>query len=201
MKSVDYSIAYQIQKKYTHRQHITAYKVGASNFRSGDFFGCDEVLLGGIPANCVFEHEVTRDYKIAELEIMIRVRLTIGARLRFEILDHCIGFECPEIMVENPDGDPFVCIAENCAAGDLLIYDSVDPSDLGSVRVFKNGKIFQLGLMANLRYDLKSIVEMTVATIDRHRLPCASEELWIATGGITGVFPIERGDRFEFDFE
>ena len=198
MRSVNLSVAYQLQKKCTRTQNIRAYKVGASNFRSAAFFGCDDILLGGIDSERVFDGEVTRDYPVAELEVVTRIMLGKDDRQTFSVLEHYIGLECPDITVDNPEGSPFICVADNCAAGDLIIYDRVQPDQLSEVTVCKHDRPFQSGSLANLRYDLTDILRMTVQLIDRFQLPHETNELLIATGGITDVFSVDKGDRFEF---
>lgn len=198
MKLSDLKTAYQLQKKFLGNKKIGAYKVGASNKRSASFFDSDQILIGGIDCENISYRQVSRDYLAAEVEIISKVSFVDG---RYKILGHYIGLECPQSDVENIDGSAFVCVADNCSAGDLILFDEVSDCFIDKIDVFKNGKLIESGSINNLIYSVEDIISMTVSVISENKLPRFGTELLIATGGLTGVFTVEKKDKLELVFE
>lgn len=196
MKSVDLDIAYQLQKKYHAGRNITAYKVGASNLRSANFFNSNEFLLGGIEESCIFHHVVTKDYPIAEVELVCKLQIdTTGC----EICEWYLGVECPEVVVENPRGSAFICVADNCAAGDLIIFERVSPEMNHEIKVFINNDLRVIGHIDALVQPARAIVDVTLELIEKYGLPVQNLS-WIATGGLTETFDLKKGDRLRFEY-
>ena len=86
MKSADLNIAYQIQKKFLMGKNIVGYKVGASNYASADFFNTDEIILGGLQHQNIFWAEVVKNYPIAEVELVIKIRIDDEAQAGYQLL-------------------------------------------------------------------------------------------------------------------
>lgn len=194
MKLSDLRIAYQLQRKFLNGKDIAAYKVGASNYRSAEFFNSDIILLGGIERKNIFNKTISKKYPIAEVEIISRVAITDDA---FEVVSQFIGVECPDLVVENPDGSPFLCVADNCSAGDLIIFQEVKNDYYDSVRVFRNGELISSGSSENMKFSIHKIISETVALIREHSLPLCTDAFLIATGGLTDVFSLDANDSLE----
>jgi len=200
MKLVDLSSAYQIQKKYTQKNKVIAYKVGASNYRSSEFFGCEDILLGALDRDCVYYNKILKDYPLAEVEVVSKILISDSGK-EYEVLEHFLGIECPEIVVDNPDGSPFICVADNCSAGDLIIFQKLDDIEFEIISVYADGDLLISGAMDNLKFAIDDIIERTFDLIKIHDLPLSSREMLIATGGITDVFPLEAGMKVEINCE
>jgi len=194
MRLNDLKIAYQLQRKYLNGKDIAAYKVGASNFRSAEYFNFDGILLGGIERKNIYSTTIEKTYPVAEVEIICRVAIRDNG---FEVLSHSIGVECPELVVENPDGSPFVCVADNCAAGDLILFQEVSSDFYKFVKVFRNGELVTIGSSENMKFPVGKIISETIALINKFSLPLAKSELLIATGGLTDVFSLDANDKLE----
>ena len=202
MKLNDIAIAYQLQKKFLRGKEITAYKVGASNHRSANFFRRDDVIVGGLEASSIHYGVISKDYPIAEVEIVSKVRLLeVDSAIRFEVIDNYLGIECPEQLVDNPNGSDFVCVADNCAAGDLIIFDITVPATISKVELLINDKLSVVGSANELKYSNFEIIQRSLAIIKKHELPLASDVVLIATGGLTDVFSLEQDDQVEFKYD
>ena len=113
------------QKNILRSIDVGAYKVGASNFRSGNFFNYPDIVLGGIDNKNIFLNEVPSQYDIAEIEIVIKVDDLDLDNPKENKLDYYLGIECPKVGIENPNGDINLCIEDNCSSGDLLIFSKL----------------------------------------------------------------------------
>ena len=201
MKSLDIKTAYQLQRKYQLDKSILAYKVGASNHRSAEFFDYSDVLLGSICADNVHFSSVPMDYSIAELEIVVKVLVTDSQIGAYVTDSFHLGIECPFVAVENEHGDPAVCIADNCSSGDLLIFDSVVLGTCAVFNVFSGNYLKAVGNVGNLLWSVNEIVERAFSVIIENNLPLDNGELYIASGGITDVFQLTKNENLRFEIE
>ena len=195
MKSNEARVGYQLQKKFLANKKISAYKVGASNFRSSDFFGFDGILLGGIENQCIFYHDISKDYPVAEVEVVAKVSIDSQQPNGYQVEGYYLGLECPFLVVDNPEGSPFVCLADNCAAGDLILFQKIDDPMPSHVDVLVNGKTVCEGSYGQMKYSVSDILDATVKLLFDHELPYATTNLYIATGGLTEVFSLKAGDQ------
>lgn len=200
MKLVNLNLAYQKQKDFTLRKNITAYKVGASNHRSANFFGYEGILLGGLDDSSIYSKKITKNYPIAEVEIITKILIT-DCGSKFDIVDHYVGIECPNVGLPNPSGSPFICIADNCSAGDLIMFQKLYFLDFEKVSVYVNSEYLTSGAMSNLKYSITNIVNEAFKIIKEFDLPLKSKELFIATGGITDTFSLNENAQVEIRCE
>jgi hypothetical protein len=200
MKSVNFNSAYQKQKDYTQRKNITAYKVGASNHRSANFFGYEGLLIGGLDNSCIYGDKVAKNYPVAEAEIITKISIT-DCGTNYDVIDHFIGIECPNVVLPNPGGSPFICIADNCSAGDLLVFQKLHHLDFERVSVYVNSEVLTSGVISNLKYSITNIVNETFRIIKEFDLPLDSSEIFIATGGITDTFSLSANSPVEIRCE
>lgn len=200
MKSANLNTAYQIQKKILKNKLIGAYKVGASNYSSAQFFGINEIILGGIETGNIHFSKVDKNYASAELELVIRVRFRGEQKNGYEVLSQYFGVECPLNEVNNPDGYAFLCVADNCSAGDLIILQEYSGNYSESIGVFVNDIQVISGSFDSLRLSIDSIISKSLSIIKNNDLP-HGEEIYIATGGLTNNFSLNAGDQVEVRFE
>jgi len=192
--------AYQIQKKILLGKVIGCYKVGASNYSSGKFFGTDEIIVGGIESKNIFFSKIRKDYSIAELELVVKIRVSNDIECGYEILNQYLGIECPIIEVDNPHGDMTLCIADNCSSGDLIILDEYDGDYDEKLAIFVNDVEVTKGDFDSLRFPVKKIICKTLSIIENNSLPLG-KEIYIATGGLTATFPLNNKDQLRVHFE
>ncbi len=200
MQLVNLNSAYQIQRKFLKRSHIGCYKVGASNYSSAEFFGIDSIILGGISVDNIHSSGAYKDFPAVEVELVVKVKYDDRAAGNFQIISEHIGLECPLSEVDNHDGNAFLCIADNCCAGDLLILKAYNGKHDELMKVFVNDMEVVTGSFGNLRFSIDHIIRSTIAIIKEHYIPFEQEFL-IATGGLTETFPIKAGDQIEVRFE
>jgi hypothetical protein len=200
MKWSNLNTAYQIQKKILKNKLIGSYKVGASNHSSARFFGINEIILGGIVSDNIHFSKVDKNYASAELELVIRVRCGGGQTNGYEILSQHFGVECPLSEVDNPDGYAFLCVADNCSAGDLIILQDYYGNYSESIGVYVNDIRVISGSFDSLRFSIDSILSKSLSIIKTNDLP-HGEEVYIATGGLTNNFSLNAGDQVEVRFE
>lgn len=201
MKYPDLSVAYQLLKKYQLSNTIGAYKVGGSNLRSADFFDYDGVLLGAISADNIFHSAIPKNYPLAELEIIAKIRVTNSQIGSYLIEAYHWGIECPFISVENKHGDPWICICDNCSAGDLLIYEEISLNSINSVKLISGEDVKAIGKLENLIYSVEEIVAKSIDIIREHNLPLEEGFLYIASGGITDVFQLHENENLRIVVE
>ena len=195
MKSHNLSVAYQLLKKYQKDKNIGAYKVGGSNKESSNFFNNDNILLGAISAENIFYNKVPKNYPIAELEIIIKLKVTNAREYSYEIEAYHWGIECPYSPVENPTGDPFICICDNCSAGDLLIFDEISLKSFPVAKLFADSKLKSIGDLNKLVFPIEKIILKTIAIIKEHKLPFEKGPMYISSGGISKVFKLNKHEN------
>lgn len=195
MKLLEEKIGYQLQKKYFLDKKIGGFKVGASNYRSSELFNVNCILLGAIEEKSVFFNSVEKDYPIAEVEVISKIKIeNINERL-FVVKGHYLGIECPTINVDNPHNSPFICLADNCSAGDLIILNELDHIRFNSINLFINDDLICTGGYDNMRFPISQILEKTVTLIKNNNLLDDEKEIFIATGGLTETFTLVKGDK------
>ena len=199
MKLNDEKIGYQLQRKYLKEKKISGFKVGASNFRSADFFGYSGILLGGIEDNGIFWGNINKDYSVAEVEVVAKIYLDSQSYNHYKVIDYYLGIECPLLSVDNPDGSPFICLADNCAAGHLIIYEKIEITQPENVHLYINEKKICTGGFHQLKFPINIILDKTVQLLKTHNLTRWEREIFIATGGLTDTFSLSRGDIVEFN--
>lgn len=199
MKLADLDVAYQIQKKFLGERVVGCYKVGGSNYRSAAFFGIDHIILGGIEKKNIFFNR-SKSYLTTELELIVKVKMNVGLHKGSQILESYVGLECPNSDIDNPEGSPFVCIADNCASGDLVLLKeySGDYSEKFSVCV--NDRVVIRGSFDALKFPVENIICDAISLIQKHHLP-HEDEIYIATGGLTNTFPLSANDMVEVEIE
>lgn len=196
MKSVNFDSAYLNQKEQTQRRNITAYKVGASNYRSAEFFQYEGILLGGIDIHSIYYNKILKNYSKAEAEIITKISIS-ECGTTFNIVDSFIGIECPFSVLPNPDGSPLICIADNCSAGDLIVFQKLHNLEFEQVSIFVDDELLISGAMSNLKYPITNIVKKAFSIIKEFNLPLSSKEILLATGGITDIFQLNAGAKVE----
>lgn len=179
---------------------VGAYKVGASNFRSGEFFNYSSIILGGIDSTNIFFNKLPSDYDIAEIEIIIKVNDLDHNNLKENKLDYYIGIECPKIGINNPNGDINLCIEDNCSSGDLLIFSKLSDLNFKNVKLRIDDNIYHMGTTKNLRFTLREIFLDSLKIIKSNDLPIPNP-FWLATGGISDVFPLKKDSLVNFLYE
>ena len=200
MQSVSIRSAYQIQKKILNKSKINCFKVGASNYSSAKFFCIDGIVLGGLPPSNIFFDGCTKDYPIAELELVVKIKFDKGIKDNYQILAKYIGIECPLIEVENPHGNVVLAIADNCSAGNLILISNYTGNYTEAIKVFINGIELVQGGFSNLRFSIDEIIKRSLSIIIEYDLPCESE-IYIATGGLTETFALTEQDHIEVCYE
>jgi hypothetical protein len=145
------------QKNILKNIDVGAYKVGASNFRSGKFFNYPGIVLGGISNKNIFFNKVPSHYDIAEIEIIIKVDELDLDNPKENKLDYYLGIECPKVGIENPKGDIKLCVEDNCSSGDLLIFSKLTDLNFENVELQIEENISHSGALKNLRFALHEI--------------------------------------------
>lgn len=185
------------QKNILKNIDVGAYKVGASNFRSGKFFNYQDIVLGGISNKNIFFNEVPFHYDIAEIEIIIKVNDLDLDNLKENKLDYYLGIECPKVGIENPNGDINLCIEDNCSSGDLLIFSKLIDLNFENVELGVGDNISHSGSLQNLRFTIHEIFLDSLKIIKSNDLPIP-KPFWLATGGISNVFPLKKDSLVNF---
>ena len=188
------------QKNILKNIDVGAYKVGASNFRSGKFFNYPGIVLGGIHKKNIFFNKVPSRYDIAEIEIIIKVDDIDLDNPKENKLDYYLGIECPKVCIENPNGDISLCVEDNCSSGDLLIFSKLTNLNFKNVELGIGDNISHSGTLKNLRYTLHEIFLDSLKIIKSNDLPIP-EPFWLATGGISDVFPLKKDSLVSFIYE
>jgi len=179
---------------------VGAYKVGASNFRSGDFFNYSSIILGGIDNTNIFYNKVPSDYDIAEIEIIIKVDDLDLNNPKRNKLNYYLGIECPKVGIENPKGNINLCVEYNCSSGDLLIFSKLIDLNFEKVELYIKENISHLGTLKSLRFTLNEIFLDSIKIIKSNDLP-VPKPFWLATGGISNVFSLKKDSFVEFIYE
>lgn len=191
MRSLD--SAYELQAiKLRNVSPIGAYKVGASNKASADFFDIREILIGGIEAKNITYSNVLSIGGEAELEVCLYVE--VGFNLKNHRVKMCrLGFEYPGNDSTNQQSDASAAVADNLSAYHLHILDfEVAGLKAGRVLVGDAETIsFDVGC---LLYDVDHICTAAVNLIGKHGLPYERGGFWIATGGLSPLIKINEGE-------
>jgi len=200
MKLADNELAYAIQKKFLHNKTIAAYKIGASNHQSASFFSSDEIIIGGIEHNNIFLNEIPYNYDIAEVEIIYKILITSIEKKEYTLLNKFIGLECPFPYIDNAHGSKFICIADNCSAGDLIILEELQNRPLSKVKIGFNNNQTIIGNPNNLLYSCDEIVDQALEIIYKNDLPF-EDEIYIASGGISETFAVKTSKSYQLEYE
>ena len=179
---------------------VGAYKVGASNFRSGEFFNYPGIILGGINIKNIFINKIPFHYDIAEIEIIIKVDDLDLNNLKENSLEYYIGIECPKVSIKNPNGDINLCVEDNCSSGDLLIFTKLIDLNFKKVDLTIGDNIYHSGTLQNLRFTLHKVFLDSLKIIKSNDLPIP-KPFWLATGGISDVFPLKKDSLVSFIYE
>jgi len=201
MKFRNKKIAYQSQKKFQIGKNIIAYKVGASNYQSRQFFSSKDILLGSLSEEKVHFADVTKNYPISELEIVAKLNSSSVSNGDVVIQDLFIGIECPEQTIENPKGDPLICIADNCCAGDLIIYEKIDGKIPTKINIFCNNNLISTGKLDSLCYSIDEILMKFVRIVIKNNFYFNTDSIYVATGGISETFSLNKGMNLRFEYE
>lgn len=188
------------QKSILKSIDVGAYKVGASNFRSGKFFNYPGIVLGGIESKNIFFNKVPYQYDIAEMEIIIKVDSLDLDNPKENKFDYYLGIECPKVCIENPNGDINLCVEDNCSSGDLLIFSKLTDLNFKNVKLVIGDNIFHSGTLQNLRFTIHEVFLDSLKIIKSNDLPIPNP-FWLATGGISDVFPLKKDTLINFIYE
>ena len=74
-------LAYSIQRKFLKDKKIVAYKVGASNLISKNFFKTENIIVGGIQQKNIYKNEVVKNYQTAEIEVIVKIPIIIDPEI------------------------------------------------------------------------------------------------------------------------
>ena len=192
--------SFNIQKNTLKNIAVGAYKVGASNFRSGKFFNYQSIVLGGIESKNIFFNQIPFNYNIAEIEIIIKVDELNLDNFKKNKLDYFLGIECPKVGIKNPEGDINLCVEDNCASGDLLIFSKLTDLNFEKVELKGGGNSSHSGTLKNLRFTLHEIFLDSLKIVKNNGLPIP-KPFWLATGGISDVFPLKKDSLVNFVYE
>ena len=179
---------------------VGAYKVGASNFRSGKFFNYPGIVLGGINNKNIFFNKVPSEYDIAEIEIIIKVDDLYLDNRKENKLDYYLGIECPKVGIENPKGDINLCVEDNCSSGDLLIFSKLTDLNFENIELQIEENITHSGTLKNLRFTLHEIFLDSLKIIKSNDFTIP-KPFWLATGGVSDVFPLKKDSLINFIYE
>lgn len=197
-------LAYAIQRKYLKNKDIYAYKVGASNLSSKNFFSATSIIIGGIEQKNIYKDKIKKNYPIAELEIAIKVRYDSKAKTKIKILNYYVAIECPSIDIENKEGSEFICIADNCSSGDLILLDKVDNISFDKFNLIISGEDYYKNVvnadMNRLVYSIDTIINQTIDLIEYHKLPF-NNEFYISTGGVSDIFSLKPYNTLTLNYE
>tara|TARA_Y100001970_G_scaffold158587_1_gene193920 strand:+ start:2372 stop:2980 length:609 start_codon:yes stop_codon:yes gene_type:complete len=195
MNNHNLELAYDIQKKFLQNKEISAYKVGASNLTSKNFFNTNNIIIGGIEEKNIYKNKIKRNYHIAELEIIVKIQYSLKNPNKFKVLKTYIGIECPLPDIQNEIGSEFVCIADNCSAGDLILIKEIKNTNIKTFDLIVSDKNKKFKVNANLEmlvYSIDEIILKTLNIIKNYNLP-SNEEIFVSTGGISENFSLKSG--------
>lgn len=188
---------YEIYRKIIESMSVGAVKVGGSNQESNSFFCHDEYILGFLPKAAVFDRIVKANYELAEIEVIFKVCFSADniGRLNYQVIDTYLGVECPRPGAEYQKALVIDAIGDNCGAHALLLLEKIE----SSMRVM--GDLFINHSGSKVVFDAERLIgpphEILERTLEmlRNMAPSLSGvELYIATGGISDVFTLRKGD-------
>ena len=187
------ALAYAIQRKFLQNKEISAYKVGASNLTSKNYFNANNIIIGGIEERNIYKNEIKKNYHVAELEIIVKIQHNLKNPSKFKILKTYIGIECPLPDIQNETGSEFICIADNCSSGDLILIEEIKNTNIKTfdLIVFDKNKKFKINAtLDRLVYSIDEIILKTLKLIQNYNLP-SNREIFISTGGISENFSLK----------
>ena len=202
MNNNNLELAYAIQKKFLQNKEISAYKVGASNLTSKKFFNTNNIIIGGIEEKNIYKNEIKKDYQVAELEVILKIQYNLKNPDKFKVLNTYIGIECPLPEIQNEKGSEFICIADNCSSGDLILIKEIKNADIKTFDLIVFDKNKQFKIKANLEmlvYSIDEIILKTLNLIKDYNLP-SNKEIFVSTGGISEIFSLESGQSLRVKF-
>ena len=115
-------------------------------------------------------------------------------------MEYYFGIECPKICIENPKGDINLCIEDNCSSGDLLIFSKLTDLNFENVELRIEDNISHFGALKNLRFTFLEIFTESLKIISDNDFP-VPESFWLATGGISDVFPLKNDSLLNFLYD
>lgn len=186
-------LAYAIQRKFLQNKEISAYKVGASNLTSKNFFNTNNIIIGGIEEKNIYENEIKKNYHVAELEIIVKIQYNLKNPNKFKVLKTYIGIECPLPDIQNETGSEFICIADNCSSGDLILIEEIKNTNIKTFDLIGSDKNKKFKINANLDrlvYSIDEIILKTLNIIKNYNLP-SNKEMFVSTGGISENFSLK----------
>lgn len=200
MSFLNLDLAYAIQRKFLQYKNISAYKVGASNLSSKKFFNTNNIIIGGIEEKNIYKNEIKKNYHVAELEIAIKIRHNFD---KFEVLKTYIAIECPLPFIQNEKGSEFICVADNCSSGDLILIEEIENTNLKKFELVISDKNKKFKISANidgLIYSIDEIILKTLNLIENHNLP-VNKEFIVSTGGISENFSLKTHQSLSIKYE
>ena len=186
-------LAYSIQRKFLKDKKIVAYKVGASNLISKNFFKTENIIVGGIQQKNIYKNEVVKNYQTAEIEVIVKIQHNFKDPKNYKILKTFIGIECPLPDIKNEIGSEFICIADNCSSGDLILIKEIKDTNIKTFDLIVSDINTKFKVNADLARLIYSVDEILIRTLDliyKHNLP-TDKEVFVATGGISDNFSLQ----------
>ena len=202
MNNDNLDLAYAIQKKFLLNKKITAYKVGASNSSSKKFFNTNNIIIGGIEERNIYKNEIKKNYDIAELELVLKIQYSSKDLNKFKVLKTYIGIECPLPDIQNEKGSEFICVADNCSSGDLILIEEIKDTNIKNFDLLIFDKTNKLSISAsldNLVYSIDEIISKTLNIIENYDLP-SNKEFFVSTGGISENFSLKPHQSLKIKF-
>lgn len=175
---------------------VGAYKVGGTNASSSLHFGGQCVLLGGLPSDRISFGDDSNHSGLAEVEICVLIEPARGP-LDFKTVKSLWGLELPSFDGPPDNGVAADAVSANLGSGSLQLSNSV-ASPTRRVNLYLDGELVALVCPKQLVMPLDEILIEAVGVIRRNRLPFPPEGVWIASGGLTTLIPINKGQRIEY---
>lgn len=189
--------AYRAQRQVLEQfDCVGAYKVGGSNIASSCHFGEERVLVGGLPSERIYLGDNSFFEGLGEVEVCVRIepaRCPTG----FIAKESVWGLELPYLGGPEDKGIAATAVATNLGSGSLQLSDSnAECSD--EVNVYLDGKLAAVACTGQLVMPIEKILAKAVEVIREHRLPFPSSGIWIATGGLTSLIAVKKGQTVEY---
>ncbi len=202
MNNDNLDLAYEIQKKFLLHKKISAYKVGASNSSSKKFFNTNNIIIGGIEEKNIYNNEIRKNYDIAELELVLKIQYNLKDPNKFKVLKTYIGIECPLPDIQNENGSEFICVADNCSSGDLILIEEIKGTNIKNfdLLIFDKTNKFKISAsLDSLVYSIDEIISKTLNIIENYNLP-SNKEFFVSTGGISESFSLKPHQSLKIKF-
>lgn len=181
---------------------IAGWKIGGTNKPSQLAFGASSLFFGPLLSTQVFSYPVTKilppvEKKRIEVEIAVRINVRSNS-----ITEWTLALEFPQLT-----GDPTsdlslpMLIADHCGAGALYVGRSRNPSELVSARTSEialsvNGEALERFSIRNLTTVPEAIAQEFLSLTRKIGFKVDSSH-WIATGGMSSLFDIEKDSIIE----